>query len=35
MKLRLFGSVHSNMSQFGFDDKRVCELFDRFKSDIL
>lgn len=35
MKLGLFGSVHSNMLQSGLDDKRVCELFDRFKPDIL
>lgn len=35
MKLGLFGSSHSNMQQYGLDDKRVCELFDRFKPDIL
>ncbi len=35
MKLGLFGSLHSDMQQYGLDDKRVCELFDRFKPDIL
>ena len=37
MKLGLFGSIHSAkmMKHFGLDDKRVCELFDRFKPDIL
>ncbi len=37
MKLGFFGSVHSEemMKQFGLDDKKVIELFDRFEPDII